>query len=71
MTPITIHIPKRSHDSIGKEAIISTHTNIPNIGTSGTNGVLNGLSKFGSVLRNTRIPIQTNVKANKVPILTI
>lgn len=62
---------RRSQLSIGKEAIINTQTIIPMIGTNGTKGVLNGRSKLGSDLRRTNIPTQTNVKANKVPILTM
>lgn len=69
--PISIHIPKRSQLSIGKEAIIKTHTIIPNIGIKGTKGVLKGLSTVGFFLRRTITPIQTSVKANNVPILTM
>src|SRR5690606_1626933 len=55
----------------GNESIISTHTIIPNIGTKGTKGVLNGRFAVGLLLRKTSIPIHTNVNANNVPILTI
>ena len=44
---------------------------IPAIGTKGTRGVLNVLGASGIFLRITITPIQTNTKANKVPILTI
>src|SRR6185503_15659172 len=48
--------------------IIAVQTMIPNIGTSGTNGVLNGLCKLGSFLRRIITPAQTSTKANRVPI---
>jgi hypothetical protein len=44
---------------------------IPSIGTNGTMGVLNALGISGIFLRITQIPIQTRMKANKVPILVI
>ena len=48
--------------------IIAVQTRIPRMGTKGTNGVLNGLIRFGSVLRKINTPIQTNTNANNVPI---
>lgn len=64
-------MPRRSQLSIGREAINNTQTITPKIGIRGTKGVLKGLSNSGLVLRNTKIPIQTKAKANRVPILTI
>src|SRR5690606_33089617 len=64
-------IPRRSQLSIGKDAIKIKQTIMPNMGTSGTNGVLNGLSISGLVFRRTNKPIQASVKANSVPILSM
>src|SRR5690606_21327908 len=61
----------RSQLSIGSDAIIAIHTTIPSIGTNGTRGVRKGRGVSGLVLRSTIIPAQTNVKANKVPMLTM
>src|SRR5690606_5204982 len=69
--PIINQIAKRSQLSIGKDAIKIKQTIIPSMGTSGTNGVRNGLSISGFVFRSTNTPMQTNVKANSVPILTM
>lgn len=44
---------------------------MPIIGTKGTNGVLKGRGRSGSVLRNNITPIQTKENANKVPIETM
>ena len=49
--------------------IIAVQTMIPNIGTSGTNGVLNGLCRLGSFLRRIITPAQTSTKANNVAML--
>ena len=43
----------------------------PSIGINGTSGVLNSLLISGSVFRKIITAIQTNIKANKVPILDI
>src|SRR5690606_203935 len=69
--PIRSHIPRRSQLSIGKDAMRSKQTITPKIGRNGTKGVLKGRSNSGFVLRRTNTPIQTRVKANNVPILTI
>jgi len=64
-------INKRNQVSSGKNAIINRQVPIPNSGTHGKNGVLNARGKSGIVLRMTNTPKQTNIKANKVPILVI
>ena len=50
---------------------MAKQTKIPKIGTNGTKGVLNSRFIFGSVFLKTITEIQTNMKANKVPILVI
>jgi hypothetical protein len=57
--------------SRGKNAIIKKQVIIPNIGTSGTNGVLKDLGASGIDFRITITPVQTKIKANSVPILVI
>src|SRR5690606_6635489 len=69
--PISSQMPRRSQLSNGREAINNMQTMMPKIGITGTNGVLNGLSSSGLVLRSTRMPTQTSVNANSVPILTM
>lgn len=69
--PSVIQMAKRIHASKGNDDIKYTHTITPIIGTNGTNGVLKGRGLSGSVLRNNNTPIQTNEKANKVPIDTM
>ncbi len=50
---------------------MAPQTNIPSIGTNGTQGVLNSLFISGLVLRKTITATQTSIKANKVPILVM
>ena len=69
--PINIQTNSRIHVSIGKNTIMNRQVKIPRIGTKGTKGVLNDLGISGIFLRITQIPIQTRMKANKVPILVI
>ena len=49
--------------------IIAEQIIIPSIGTNGTNGVLKGLTLFGSFLRITMMPAQTITNASRVPML--
>jgi len=44
---------------------------IPIIGTKGTQGVLNGLTRLGSFTRSTITPTQTTTNANKVLVLMV
>ena len=69
--PKAIQIANLIQASKGKEDIKYTQTITPIIGTNGTNGVLNGLGLSGSVFLSNITPIQTNEKANKVPIDTM
>ena len=62
---------KRYQFSLPNPKIMAEQTIMPNIGTKGTNGVLNGRTKSGSLYLNKMIPIQTKTKANKVPMLVI
>ena len=48
--------------------IMPAHTTIPNIGTKGTRGVLNGRTRPGSFFLKIITPTQTTTNANKVPI---
>ena len=57
--------------SNGRKLISNKQTNAPAIGTNGTKGVLNPLGASGFFLRSTIIPIQTMIKASRVPIETI
>lgn len=59
-----------SHVSNGREAIWRKQIEAPRIGTTGTHGVLNGLSMSGLVFLRTITLIQTIIKASNVPIET-
>ena len=65
------HTINRIQVSPGKKTIINKQVPIPSTGTTGTKGVLNALGASGILFRNTSTPIQTRIKANKVPILVI
>ena len=65
--PKAIHKAAACRVAISNDTIIAVQTNIPRIGTSGTNGVLNGLFNSGLLFRMIRIPKHTKMKANKVP----
>ena len=67
MKPITIQIAATDNVVTSRDTIIPPQTRIPKIGTKGTNGVLNGRSKSGSVLRSKIIATHTKTKANNVP----
>src|SRR5271170_8445550 len=47
-----------------------SETIMPNIGTKGTNGVLNGRTSSGRRTRRIHTPAQTITNASKVPMLT-
>ena len=51
--------------------IIAAQTIIPNIGTSGTNGVLNCLGNSGFVFLKMITAAHTRINANKVPMLVM
>src|SRR5579859_912379 len=53
-----------------RRVIRYTAERIPRIGTSGTKGVLKGLSICGWRTRKTQTPADTMVKASSVPMLT-
>src|SRR5215467_9172216 len=57
--------------SPGKKTIINKQVATPSIGTTGTKGVLNARGASGIFFLITSTPIQTRIKANKVPILVI
>src|SRR4029078_10040450 len=57
--------------SPGKKTIMNKQVPIPSIGTTGTKGVLNALGASGIFFLSTNTPMQTRIKANKVPILVI
>src|SRR5690554_6684642 len=57
--------------SKGKNTIINRQTNTPSTGIKGTSGTRKALGAFGIVFRSTNTPRQTNINANKVPILVI
>jgi hypothetical protein len=55
----------------GKEAISAKQTRMPIMGTKGTHGVRKERGALGSLFRNSRMPVHTIMKANKVPMETI
>src|ERR1700743_3840721 len=65
--PINIHTNALNCVEVGKLTIIAAHIKMPNIGTNGTNGVLNGLGMVGLVFLSSITPIHTSTNANKVP----
>lgn len=65
------HTNNLNQVSNGKNTIMNKQVRTPKIGTNGTHGVLKALGASGWVLRMTNTPIQTRIKANKVPILVI
>ena len=65
--PATIQISAEISVSFPRDKIIPEQTTIPKIGTSGTNGVLNGLSAVGFLTRSTQMPAHTKTNANNVP----
>src|SRR5688572_16848402 len=66
-SPAIIQIKADTSVSSPNEKIIAEQTNIPRIGINGTSGVLNGLTAFGFLTRNTQIPTHTKTNAKRVP----
>src|SRR5829696_7744658 len=68
---MTSHI--KSRDQLGHPSpnTIAPQTIMPNIGTTGTHGVLKWRGASGSVLRIIITPAHTSINANKVPMLVI
>jgi hypothetical protein len=64
---MSIHIAAALSVNASSATIIMVHTKTPSIGTSGTNGVLNGRLISGLLLRIINMPALTSTKANKVP----
>jgi hypothetical protein len=56
--------------SSGNDAICKKHIEAPRIGTTGTQGVLNGRFMSGLDFLSTKTLIQTIIKARRVPIET-
>ena len=65
------HNTNRIQVSAGRNNIIQRQVRMPKIGTVGTKGVLKARCTSGILLRTINTAAQTNVKANKVPILVI
>src|SRR5580698_1185261 len=59
-----------SHVTRGSLLMTNSAVTIPRIGTSGTNGVLNGRSISGCRTRSTQTPAHTIVNASSVPMFT-
>src|SRR5947207_5100209 len=70
-SPMISQTINRIQVSPGKNTIINKQVPIPRIGTTGTNGVLKALGASGIFFLRINTPIQTRIKANKVPILVI
>lgn len=68
--PITVQPINLLHVVQGSDSICKIHIPAPKSGTNGTQGVLNGRFRFGSVLLNTIIEIHTIENAISVPIDT-
>lgn len=71
MTPINNQTPNRSQFVHPSPNIIALQTSIPRIGTKGTKGVLKLRFKSGRFMRNIQTPAQTNINANRVPMLVM
>ena len=69
--PKAIHANRRNQLVQPNPYIIATQTPTPNKGIKGTNGVLNSRTILGSLTLSIMTEIQTNTKANKVPILVM
>src|SRR6185437_892368 len=68
--PKIIHDPKPTHAGQSSESISANETNMPRIGTRGTQGVRKGRGTSGRLTRMIQTPRQTIVKARRVPRLT-
>src|SRR5579862_3617131 len=70
INPRTIHEPKPTHAGRSSESIKASDTNMPRMGTTGTQGVRNGRGTSGLRTRMIHTPRHTIVKASNVPRLT-
>jgi len=67
--PIASQRANRIHVIEGRPRVRYMHDITPKMGIHGTHGHLKGLSRSGSLRRNTIMPMQMRMKANKVPML--